>query len=349
MSRKEKTKLVLFLLGMLLLIGVFWLILQQIEENYPSAQTSKDFIEDDRFQDIMSAGFDVEKTGSITLDGVRYDYFHEFESYLLIGTDNSGNEQGRGKRYQGNMADFLLLLVLDKTEQKYHFLQLNRDTITEVTLLQKDNSGMASADIQLCTAHWYGGNPQQSSENTVNAVSNLLGGVPITGYYTINMEHIPALNHAVGGVTVTIEDDFSKVAPEMEQGKTIKLNDKQAYLYVHDRYSVGDEQNLSRMKRQRQYMEAYIDEVMTKSKQNPEFINELYHSMEEYTVTNIRGKEISQIVNMVKKGTGTGVHTFEGTSKVGKILGDGIDHTEFFIDKKSMQKILTSLYGLKRG
>lgn len=48
------------------------------------------------------------------------------------------------------------------------------------------------------------------AENTVDAVSTLRKGQKIDGYAMINMSAIQVVNDMVGGVTVTIEGDFSE-------------------------------------------------------------------------------------------------------------------------------------------
>ena len=147
----------------------------------------------------------------------------------------------------------------------YGMLELNRDTMTEIHLLDNKGEGEATADIQLCTAHWYGGNRQQGCENTITAVSHLLGGVPIDGYYELPMKAIPVLNKQVGGVTVTLEDDFSSVDAAMVKGKTITFfGFTSVFTNIHDRYGVGDEENASRMRRQRQYMSGFADKAKQK-------------------------------------------------------------------------------------
>lgn len=65
--------------------------------------------------------------------------------------------KGTGEAYQGAMADFLMLVVFDEENKTYGAIQLNRDTMTEVSLIDKQGEGEATAEIQLCTAHWYGG------------------------------------------------------------------------------------------------------------------------------------------------------------------------------------------------
>lgn len=113
----------------------------------------------------------------IKLNGKKYKYSTDYETYLFMGTDGSGKEDADRDEYIGNMADFLMLVIINRKEQTYAFLQLNRDTMTEINLIGRNGKGMATADMQLCTAHWYGGTPEESCENTVKAVSRMLGGV----------------------------------------------------------------------------------------------------------------------------------------------------------------------------
>jgi LCP family protein required for cell wall assembly len=263
-----------------------------------------------------------------------------------MGTDASGSEDSSD--YQGNMADFLMLVVVDKTDDTYGFLQLNRDTMTRVTLLQDDGSGYAHANIQLCTAHWYGKDKEASCENTVEAVEYLLGGIKIDGYYAINMSEIPTLNNAVGGVEVTLEEDFTAKDSKMKKGATITLNDEQSYIYIHDRYGVGDEENTSRMKRQKQYMKAFFQKAKEKTASNPAFLTETLNKLEDDATTNMTGKTMSRLAKAISEGTSKGILSFDGEVKLGQALKDGLDHTEFYPDADSMLGIMTTLYTLEK-
>ncbi len=345
MSKSEKRKLIALLFIMAAVMVAFWFILMIVKAREPEAKVANsEFLEEEPSEPEEPA---EQVRGSIRLNKKKYDYFHDFESYLFIGTDASGS--GESEEYRGGMADFLLLLVLDKTENKYGFLQLNRDTMTKVTLLQRDGTGMASADIQLCTAHWYGGTKEQSCANTVEAVSELLGGIPIDGYYSLNMDQISTLNHAVGGVTVKLEEDFTKQDPEMKKGKKIHLSDSQAFLYVHDRYGVGDETNASRMLRQRQYMKEFSVAAREKMREQSDFAVDLYRQLQESAVTDVKLGRASRIAKAVAEGSSMGTKEFEGTLKEGQALGDGINHVEFYPEKESVVRVMTELYGLREN
>ncbi len=333
MIKKEKRKLLLFLIGMISLIAVFGIVIRYIEKRIPEEEMRNEFLTEETLAKWQEEEREV--TGTVKLNGKKFNYYDEIQTYLFIGTDNN------------SMADFLLLLVANKTDNTYGFIQLDRDTMTEVRLLAEDGIGEACADIQLCTAHWYGGSDEIRCENTVESVSKLLGGVQIDGYYALDMEDIAAINEALGGVKIKLEEDFTYIHKKMKKGVEWTLSDEQAYAYIHDRYGVGDETNQSRMERQRQYMKAAMSKVKEKSKEDTNYIVSLYQKMEEKAVTTIKGKYISQMAKLMSKGSSKGIYCPDGKTKVGQALGDGISHVEFYPEKDSVLRIMTELYGLE--
>lgn len=330
--------LILFVALILAMIA-FGIGLKIFENHMPEPVISEDdFLTDEQSEELVALG-------SLKLNGNIYSYYHDFETYLIMGTDKTGADS---KVYQGSMSDFLMLVIVDKTDNNYSFLPINRDTMSEVRLIQDDGTGAATAELQLCTAHWYGGNAGQSCANTVESISKLFGGLKIDGYYAIPMDEIPKLNHSVGGVTVTLLEDFQDIDRQMKKGETLALSDEQAYHYIHDRYGVGDEKNTSRMKRQQQYMEAFFSKAKEKTKSDKAYVSQLFRNFEQTATTNLTAKKISGLTNRLIKGTQKGFFEIQGTSKIGKALGDGIDHAEFYPDKESIIDVMTKIYGLKK-
>lgn len=330
--------LILFV-ALILAMVAFGIGLKIFENHMPEPVISEDdFLTDEQSEELVALG-------SLKLNGNIYSYYHDFETYLIMGTDKTGADS---KVYQGSMSDFLMLVIVDKTDNNYSFLPINRDTMSEVRLIQDDGTGAATAELQLCTAHWYGGNAGQSCANTVESISKLFGGLKIDGYYAIPMDEIQKLNHSVGGVTVTLLEDFQDIDRQMKKGETLALSDEQAYHYIHDRYGVGDEKNTSRMKRQQQYMEAFFSKAKEKTKSDKAYVSQLFRNFEQTATTNLTAKKISGLANRLIKGTQKGFFEIQGTSKIGKALGDGIDHAEFYPDKESIIDVMTKIYGLKK-
>ena len=288
--------------------------------------------------------------GTLELGGYEYDYFDRIDTYLLIGTDSTGEEAKKEDgTYVGDMADFLLLLVMNRSKQTYTAIQIDRDTMVDVPLLNEDGDYNATALQQICIAHWYGSDEAQSNENTVTSVSNLLGGLEIDGYYTLNMTQIPRLNHAIGGVEVTLEDDFTNEDPDMRQGRTILLSDEQAERFVRGRMGVGDGENTSRMRRQKAYMNAFKEKMMTRVKEESGFINDLYKEFMDVADTDLSGSEVSGIINGIMTYTANDTVELAGEKKKAVSESDDILHSQFWVDEEAMTETLTKVLGLEKG
>jgi anionic cell wall polymer biosynthesis LytR-Cps2A-Psr (LCP) family protein len=283
----------------------------------------------------------------VVLNGTEYRYTDEIESILILGTDQSGSEASDEETYHGDMADMLLVAVIDHTTQEYAILQLNRDTITNVYLLNAEDEAVENRDLQLCTAHWYGSSNEVNCENTVRSVSELLGGIPMDTYYCMSWEGIPALNSVAGGVTLTIQNDFSAVDPSLAEGETITLTDEQAATFLRSRYDVDEGDNIGRMERHRQYLAAWMQKVREKTAEDSRFAAAAYQTLSPYVCTNLTGRQISTGAQQVLDYNSLGIYTIDGELTTGSRLGDGIAHMEFFLNDESRLDILSSLYHLK--
>lgn len=292
-----------------------------------------------------------EEAVSIKLNKKKYTFEHPVKTYLFLGTDKSGDEEAEGEDYSGSMADALMLVAIDDTDKTYGILQLNRDTITEVPLLLKDGTADASAEVQLCTAHWYGKDKAASCENTEKTITKMLGGLPIDGYYALKMEAMTLLNHEVGGVTVTLEDDMSKLDPEMKKGATLTLTDHQAELLMQSRYAMEDDRNTERMRRQQIFMKAFMTKMKEKNAKDVNETINLYDRLRPYATTDIKMNDLTTMLKNMQGYTDKGIITIDGESKIGEKLHDGKKHWEFYMDKDSLESAMKKLYPLvqKKG
>lgn len=283
----------------------------------------------------------------LNIDDKVYTYSDHLETYLLIGTDHSSANPQAGKGHDGDLADFLVLLMINSDTGKYGLLQIDRDTITYVPILDENGEEIGQAQEQICTAHWYGLDEEQRCYNTLYTVTEILGGLPIDGYYCMNMENIPLLNHAVGGVTVTIEDDLSKINPEMVPGAVIHLTDEQAEKFVRARMYIGDGTNISRMRRQRQYMENLADQMQQNIREDSGYINDIYKQLRDVLETDMSDKDFSRIASKVHECGSIGILTLDGESKIGHELDDGEEHFEFYLDQASVAENLGKIVDLR--
>lgn len=224
------------------------------------------------------------------VDGVVYEARPQSDltTILLIGYDHDdkGDLSIEHHGYNnGGQSDFLLLLLVDHANEQIRQLQINRDTMSPIKLVSVQGNYLGTRTYQICLAHAYGRSQEENNKNTVWAVEKLLGieaagdGAQIDWYMTMDISGISRLNDLLGGVTVTIEDDFSAVDPAMVPGATLKLTGWQAERFCRGRYGIGDQSNESRMVRQRTYLTAASGVLRDKLKDNINFSRTLLNGM----------------------------------------------------------------------
>lgn len=274
---------------------------------------------------------------TIEVDKVTYRQKKNVTAILLMGIDRDSEAVVSGYR-NGGQADFLELIVIDDSSKKLTRIQIDRDTMTPITVLGVlgDRSGVRTS--QICLSHGFGDGGVQSCELTVEAVSNLLLDVPIDEYIAMNLDGISVLNDAVGGVTVTLEEDFSGLDPTMTSGSTLTLQGEQAELYVRSRMSIGVGTNEARMERQQDYISQLSELLNERICNDKAFVGSLYDVLEPYIVTDIsRGLMINKA--WAARDYERSVVKLEGTYQIG---ADGF--MQFYADEKMIQNTVLELF-----
>lgn len=273
----------------------------------------------------------------IEVDGVSYRRRKDVTSILLMGIDWDSNAVITGYR-NGGQADFLQLLVIDSSGKRVTRVQIDRDTMTPITILGVLGNQSGVRTSQICLSHGFGDGKAQSCELTVGAVSNLLLGALVDNYVAMNLDGIPALNDAVGGVTVTLEDDFSAPDASMTRGKTMTLMGEQAELFVRSRRSIGVGTNEARMTRQRQYIDQLMGQIDGRIQGDQAFIGSLYDALEPYLITDMsRGTLINQVWN--SREYGREFAELEGNYQIGS---DGF--MQFYADEAALKQLVLELF-----
>ncbi len=270
-------------LVVVLVLAVVGLVIFNILENqaYPEqrGQMSQDF----------------GKLPTMEYQGRTYRMKPNLTSMLLIGYDKTEDAPRVGYR-QGGQADFLLLVVMDPKTKTVRQLQIERDTMTDMVILGITGNKTGTRKAQICLSHAYGATDADNCQYTLEAVRNLMQGIPVELYYAMDIRGINKFNDAVGGVTVPIEDDFSAYDSTMVKGTTMKLKGEQAEFYVRRRYEIGEATNESRMRRHKAFMNSAIDLVRNRLKEEKSFANTLLSAVESVSNTNMtRGRLINEI------------------------------------------------------
>ena len=274
---------------------------------------------------------------TVEVDGTTYRKRDDLSVILAMGVDHETQETYDYRK--AGQADFLRLIVLDNKNKTVQQLQIDRDTITPVTMLGVLGDRYEPVTQQICLGYAFGDGRQSSCEVTVEAVENLLGGQKIDQYLSMGLDGISTLNDLAGGVTVTLEDDFSAIDPAMTKGTTLTLWGDQAEVYVRTRRSIGVGTNEARMARQEQYIRQITSQLDAKVQQDQNFVLIAYDALEPYLYTNIPRGQLANEAWAAKDYERMDTIKPDGTYQVGE---DGF--MEFYPDADALQQAVLQLF-----
>lgn len=275
-------------------------------------------------------------------NGVEYVKNEDVESFLILGLDKFEDAINNDSYNNDQRADFLMLLVFDNSEKKFTAVHFNRDTMVNMNVLGVAGQKIGTVNKQLALAHTYGNGRDVSCRNTADAVSELLNGVKVNHYLSITMDAVPILNDLLGGVEVTVLDDFSGIDDTLIKGETVTLHGDHALTYVRERYGLEDSSNSTRMVRQRQYMTAVYDKAMLEIENDDNFVIEASSKLADYIVSDRSVNQLQEIAKKLSQYKFTEIETLKGES----VVKDGL--MEFRPDADSIDKIVFELFYKKK-
>lgn len=294
-------------------------------ENRPTAQT-----EDDPY-----AGEDE----SLTYYNGGWYARRDVETVLVMGVDKYAAQTSGDNYNQQQQADFLLLLVVDRTAGVCRVLPLNRDTMTEITALGLAGEQVGTFNGQLALSHTYGSGGLDSARNTGRAVSSLLYGVDIDHVMAFTMDAVPVINDAVGGVTVLVEDDFSAVTEQLPMGQEVTLHGDLALTFVQSRGDMGGEKtNINRMSRQAAYLRGLYTQLQSAA-QDEGFLTQLLLELSSYLTTDCTANQLNDLYRTVSQDRLEVLDPPTGETAVGD---EG--YMEFHVDEAALRQTVIDLF-----
>lgn len=277
------------------------------------------------------------REGWVERDGVWYAPKQDQETMLLIGMDKMDPLEASESYNNNAQSDFLLLAIFDNTKETTTLLHINRDTMAQIPVLGVTGQPAGSITGQLALAHTYGSGLQDSCVNTVNAVSDFLYGIKIDHYVAMTMGAVPYINDLVGGVPVTVLDDFSGIDDSLVEGETITLKGEQALHYVRIRSGLEDSSNLNRMKRQQQYLESMAEQI-GKLDENFSVSPQQISTISKYIISDCSIDTLSRMAEQFVDYPLQEMQDIQGEAIVGE------EYMEFYADEAALQEQILDLF-----
>ncbi len=166
--------------------------------------------------------------------------------------------------------------------------------------------------MQICLAHAFSYGLEDGCIKTANVVKDILLNRKMDGYYALNMGGIRELNDLVGGVPITVTEEFLEIDPDLTVGETITLTGEDAEKFVRARMDMEDDRNELRMARQEVYLDSFIRQFDNLSEEE---ILSIYDKMMDYVVTNMGSKTFADLTSVCKDYTKLDSIKIDGTSQ----------------------------------
>ena len=290
-----------------------------------------------QYQEARSAGTDeFMQSGTVVWEGKKYRKTPGLTTLLIAGIDQEENPSGGvgTSRYRnGGQADFLMLVAIDSTHRQIHQLQIDRDTMTDVTVLSVYGRETGARLMQICLSHSYGANQEENAKYTLRAVRGLMDDTEISGYYMVDYTAVSALNDALGGVTVTVPDDMTSVNPLWQKGAVVTLAGGEAETFVRTRKTVGEGTNEERMRRQNEFMRQAVSRLRRQLAADASFSAQLLSALKKSASTNLSDQ---QLLETIQQSAGYEVLPVEYLNGEYRIGDSG--YMEFYPEKESAER-----------
>ena len=243
-NRRKRIAAVLVICGVLAVVAVFAAGLWK--------QQRKAHME----TDSASVSSEENTSESITYKGKTYVYNDHLSNYLFMGIDTKGDMETAESGNAGQ-ADAVFLVSVDRATKEMQVISIPRDTMTEIEMFSVSRKSLGLMENHINLQYAQGDGKTESCELMKTAVSKLLGGIPVHGYCSVNMDGIPVMTEAAGNVQVVIPDNsLEEVNPEFTEGAEVTLTKDNVEQFVRYRNTGREQSALVRQDRQKIFIEA---------------------------------------------------------------------------------------------
>lgn len=272
---------------------------------------------------------------TVAFDGKKYSQKAGMTSILLLGHD------GRQDEHLNGQTDFVMVVAIDTETGEISLISIPRDTMVSVKrTFDKSDEYYDTQQLQIAAAFAYGSDFDHSAQNVCDAVSSIMYNIPMNYYYVLDVNGVGALADAVGGVQLESMEDVPKT--DMKKGEWLDLEGDAARLYVTERDTNVLGSAFTRLDRQRQFVDAYLEKLMEVSKSNPGVLMAIYDALASYSTTNLGPAEFSYLASVFLD---HGIDDLHAYSLGGEYIhNDETGYAEYHADPQSMYGIVLDVY-----
>lgn len=278
---------------------------------------------------------------SIRYEDTEYEYREELINFLCLGVDKEEEMDIRNDEDDSiGQADAVFLVTLDTKSHDIQVLSIPRDTIVMLQMYDRQGKQRGTRPGQLTLQYAYGDGQEFSAELMSKRVAELLNFIPIHGYVAINLESLLTINDAVGGVDMTMDDDYTLLDPSFTKGATVHLEGQKLYQYIHGRDITVRGSSYTRINRMKQYMMAFFEKAKVTLKEDVSIVLPLLDALKKDMVTSLSADEITYLATEALQCSflEENMHTIPGNPVRGE------EYEEYYPDAVGIAELVIELF-----
>ena len=233
-------------------------------------------------------------------------------------------------------ADGIFLISFDPKIDEVNIVAVPRDMMVTIEKYNQKLEYLGNERAQICLQYAYADGMEKSSELMVERVEELFPDTTINGYVSINIEAIMEINDAIGGVEVSVIDEYTATQMGIPVGTTLNLMGEDAMLYLRLRDLHVSGSAYSRLDRIKEYVTKAIPKGLEAVKETPSLVTDMYQTLENNMVTSIDAADMVELLSALKEVPMENVHIYviQGEIRRG---ADGYE--EFYPEESCMEDL----------
>ena len=190
-------------------------------------------------------------------------------------------------------------MTVDTETGEMKILGVSRDTMADVDIYSEEGKFIDTDRKQIAFSYAYGSEKVTGGRNTTTSLSRLFYSLPFENYFAINMNALVTLNDLIGGVTLTSSMTFDSPIDgrTIHEGETVTLHGKEADYYVRHRDTSQLDSNSDRMKRQQEYISAFMSSAIPAAKKDLSIVTKLYNEIRVNSDTSLTLPKLTYIAS----------------------------------------------------
>jgi len=301
----------------------------------------KDSVSNDQTieQNVSSGTVEKWQEGEVSYNGKKYRYNGGTKAYLFLGVDNEGTVAENLGGLSGGQSDAMFLLVTNSKDKTMSVISINRNSMALVEVYDILDNKVREKEMQICLQYAYGDGGRVSCIRASEAVTRLFYGIPVSGYFSMNMDAIPILNDAIGGVTVDVMDDLKndKLGVSLKKGETVTLNGNEAYVYIRWRDTNEFDSASRRLERQNQYLFQMFKRIKGLGLAEEATVTRITDLMEDYMVTSIDFAKLIEDASEYEFDESR-MYNVPGETVMGEV------YEEYYVDKDALYEMILEIF-----